>query len=207
MPDPTPPSPPLSLVEAHGTALFEVAAASIRHGLEHGEALTVDTDRYPNPMRAPGASFVTLYHGEALRGCIGTSNAYQPLVADVAANAFAAAFSDPRFQCLRRRELSALLINLSVLSDPRPVLFEDEASLLEQLRPGTDGVILDIDGNRALFLPQVWSTLPDPTSFLRQLKRKAGYPASFWSATITAWTFQVGSVSSDATMVRGGSGI
>jgi AMMECR1 domain-containing protein len=52
--------------------------------------------------------------------------------------------------------------------------FADEADLLSQLRAGEDGVILDADGRRATFLPQVWESIPDKRQFLRELARKAG---------------------------------
>ena len=41
------------------------------------------------------ASFVTLRIKGRLRGCIGTARAYRPLAADVAVNAYGAAFDNP----------------------------------------------------------------------------------------------------------------
>jgi AMMECR1 domain-containing protein len=55
--------------------------------------------------------------------------------------------------------------------------FADEADLLAQIRPGEDGLILECDGKRATFLPQVWESLPDKAQFIGQLLRKAGLPA------------------------------
>jgi AMMECR1 domain-containing protein len=46
--------------------------------------------------------------------------------------------------------------------------------LLRQLKPGEDGVILEADGRRATYLPQVWETINDKRQFLRELARKAG---------------------------------
>jgi AMMECR1 domain-containing protein len=61
---------------------------------------------------------------------------------------------------------------------------DGEQSLLAQLRPGVDGVVLEFAGKRATFLPQVWDTLREPTEFLAELKRKAGLPIDFWSAAV-----------------------
>jgi hypothetical protein len=56
------------------------------------------------------------------------------------------------------------------------VRFADEADLLAQLRPGEDGVILEHEGRRATYLPQVWEGLPDKRRFLEELAKKAGLP-------------------------------
>jgi AMMECR1 domain-containing protein len=65
---------------------------------------------------------------------------------------------------------------VSLLSTPKAVAFADEAELLSQLVAGEDGVILECDGRRATFLPQVWQGLPDKRRFLGELARKAGLP-------------------------------
>lgn len=164
--------------------LLEVAHDSIAHGLRHGCALPVDAHTYPEALRAPRATFVTLHEDGELRGCIGTLEAHRPLVVDVADNAFSAAFRDPRFEPLRSEELSRLDIRISILGLPQPMTFRDEADLLAQLRPGIDGLILTASGHRGTFLPSVWESLPRPEDFLRHLKRKAGLPAHYWSPEI-----------------------
>src|SRR5688572_33016029 len=85
----------------------------------------------------------------------------------------AAAFADPRFPQLRLEEKAALEIQVSVLSDLEPMDVQSEYELLEQLRPGIDGVLLEHDGRRSTFLPAVWKRLPDPERFLLELKHKA----------------------------------
>ena len=166
--------------------LLDVARASIRHGLDHGQALSVHLEDYPETLRVPRATFVTLDIGGQLRGCIGALAAYQPLVQDVAAHAYAAAFEDPRFPELRADELPKLDLHISVLSPPEPLRFGSEAELLAQLRPGVDGLILQFRHYRSTFLPSVWEQLPDPYIFLAQLKQKAGLPLDFWSPELQA---------------------
>ena len=167
-------------------ALLEVARDSIRHGLRHGQALEVDLADYPETLRPPRATFVTLEIGDQLRGCIGALAARQPLVQDVAAHAFAAAFEDPRFPELREDEFPKLDIHISVLSPPESLQFSSEDGLLAQLRPGVDGLIIQFRHHRATFLPAVWEQLPDPYVFLAQLKQKAGLPLDFWSPELSA---------------------
>ena len=161
--------------------LLDVARASIQHGLDHGRALPVNPADYPETLRTQRATFVTLESGGQLRGCIGALAAYQPLVQDVAAHAYAAAFEDHRFPELRVNELPKLEIHISVLSPPELLQFGSEAELLAQLRPGVDGLILQFRHYRSTFLPAVWEPLPDPYVFLAQLKQKAGLPLDFWS--------------------------
>ncbi len=172
------------LNEQERDTLLSIAATSIRHGLDTGRPLAVDPLAYPAALQQPGASFVTLELDGRLRGCIGSLEAVRPLVHDVAANAFAAAFSDPRFPPLSAAELPRLHVSLSLLGPAEAVQFDSEADLTAQLQPGVDGLILEAEGRRGTFLPSVWESLPDPAQFLRQLKLKAGLPADYWSNAI-----------------------
>ena len=130
------------------------------------------------------ATFVTLNKFGELRGCIGHLEAIQPLIADVAENAFNAAFRDPRFQPVTASEFGDLEVHISVLSPPEPMVFTSEADLLRQIRPGIDGLILEDGAYRGTFLPSVWEQLPDPAQFLAHLKMKAGLPPNYWSDTL-----------------------
>jgi uncharacterized protein len=164
--------------------LLDIAARSIAHGLEHHRPLNLDPNDYPEPLRAIRATFVTLERYADLRGCIGVLDAFRPLVVDVARNAFAAAFEDPRFPPLRAVEYPELTLKLSVLTPAEPLAFDSEAGLLAQLRPGVDGLILSDRGHRGTFLPSVWEQLPHPRDFLDHLKRKAGLPLGYWSESL-----------------------
>lgn len=174
----------MSLTEEQRRILVQVAKDSIQHGLKTSKPLSVDPQNYAPELRETRASFVTLHRDNKLRGCIGTVTAFQPLVSDVAYHAHAAAFADHRFSPLRPEELSSLSIHVSVLSVPEPLHFTSEAHLIEQLRPGIDGLILQERWHRGTFLPAVWESLPEPREFLQQLKRKAGLPTDYWSNTL-----------------------
>lgn len=164
--------------------LLETAHHSIKHGLEHGLSMTIDPDKYEYSLRDIRATFVTLHTKKNLRGCIGTLDATRPLIVDVAHNAYAAAFSDPRFQPLSTPELEQLNIHISVLSIPEPLPCESEQDLLDKLNPGVDGLILEDGDHRATFLPSVWEALVTPKEFLAHLKHKARLPLDYWSETI-----------------------
>ena len=175
--------------------LLDVARSSIRHGLDRGSRLEIDPADYPAALQAQRASFVTLHLEDELRGCIGHLEAVEPLVADVADNAFSAAFKDPRFPALRAAELAGLHIHISVLSPAEPMQFHSEADLLRQLRPGVDGLILEDGWARGTFLPSVWESLPEPREFLTHLKRKAGLPMSHWSDRLRIYRYTTESFS------------
>jgi AmmeMemoRadiSam system protein A len=164
--------------------LLKVARASIAHGLQHHQALPVNAHDYPISLQPLRATFVTLDLKDRLRGCIGTLIAYQALVQDVAAHGYAAAFTDPRFPPVSAAEIPQLVISISILSSSQPLHFQSEEDLLNQLRPGQDGLILHFGQRRATFLPAVWESLPNPAMFLMQLKLKAGLPLDFWSAEL-----------------------
>ncbi len=161
--------------------LINIAWQSLRHGLDEGNPLQVDVSSLDDTLAAPGASFVTLHQHAQLRGCIGSLEAVQPLANDVAQNAFSAALRDPRFPPLKADELDGLSLEISVLGLPEAMTFSSEQDLLQQLRPGIDGLILTDNGQRGTFLPSVWESLPQPEDFLRQLKRKAGLSEDYWS--------------------------
>lgn len=161
-----------------GASLLLLARRAIASRLGMPAAAAVDADF----LRLPGATFVTLTQNGRLRGCIGSLEARRPLAEDVAANAVAAAFQDPRFPPLGAAEWPRTAIEVSLLSSPEPLEVANEADAIARLRPGIDGVILSGAGRRATFLPQVWEQLPEPTAFLASLKRKAGLPADWWGA-------------------------
>ncbi len=164
--------------------LLSLARESIIYGLLHHQPATVKLDRYPKTLQQRGASFVTLEKQGMLRGCIGTLEAYRPLAIDVAENAFAAAFRDPRFTPVQADEINDLQIHISLLTAPEPLPAKDQAELLHRLQPGIDGIILHEGNHRATFLPSVWESLPEPHQFITQLKLKAGLPADYWSETL-----------------------
>jgi len=158
--------------DAAGKTLLAIARAAIESRL-FGVAKSVDAPW----LRQAGATFVTLTLDGELRGCIGSLEAARALGTDVAENALGAAFRDPRFAPMTAAEWPRIRVEVSLLSAPKPMRFADEADLIAQLRPGEDGLILECDGRRATFLPQVWQTIPDKRAFLRELLRKAGLPA------------------------------
>jgi uncharacterized protein len=125
-------------------------------------------------LARPGGAFVTLRFRGKLRGCIGRIEADHALAETVAQCAITAALQDPRFEPLRRDELSGLEIEISVVSELSSVR-------AEEIQPGAHGIVVTRGASRALLLPQVatehhWST----TEFLQAACRKANLQPDAW---------------------------
>ena len=184
----------LILPENAGSILLPLARAAI--AAQMGTTFATSDDA--GWLRANGAAFVTLMHAGRLRGCIGTLEAHRALGEDVKANAVAAAFRDPRFKPLDKREFDHLSVEVSVLSAIETMVFRDEDDALAQLHPEIDGVIFEYGHHRSTFLPQVWEDFRDSRVFLGNLKYKAGLPPDFWDPTVRLSRYRVSKWSESA---------
>jgi AmmeMemoRadiSam system protein A len=171
----------------YGAILLPIARAAISTALGHPLKAAEDALW----LQEPGASFVTLTQRGQLRGCIGTLEARRSLLADVKANALAAALHDPRFAPLTATELAHTTVEVSLLSAMQPIGFENEAQALAQLRPGIDGVVFEYERYRSTFLPQVWEQLPSAKEFIAHLKHKAGLRPDFWDKGVRLQRYTV----------------
>lgn len=138
----------------------------------------------------PAATFVTLRQGKRLHGCMGSLVPHEPLLDDVAHNAGAAAFVDPRAMPIELSDVSRLGVEVTLLGPLQAIEFHDEASAIEALRPGVDGVVLVWRGRRGTLLPQVWRDLPDPAEFLANVKLKAGLSMDFWAPDVKLFRYE-----------------
>ncbi|MCU0857063.1 MAG: AmmeMemoRadiSam system protein A [Pontiellaceae bacterium] len=173
----------------HKNQLLQIASDAISQCLELPGEKQPFAGALPAELMETRAAFVTLTLGGKLRGCIGTLEAFRPLAEDVAENACAAAFEDPRFEPLAKQEFEKLEIHISVLSPPEELTGASEADFFRQIRPGVDGLILQEGFRRGTFLPCVWEELPQKNLFWAHLKRKAGLPADYWSDRIRVFRY------------------
>ncbi len=166
------------------TLLLRLAHDSILSALERRE-IPLEP---PTPHLAePRGGFASLYlHGQ-LRGCVGYVLPKSSVYRTLAETARAAAFEDPRFHPVTFSEASDLEIELSILSQPRPIA-------AEAIEIGRHGLLISLHGSRGLLLPQVpiehhW----DRETFLQQTCRKAGLPPDAWQkgARIEAFTAEI----------------
>ena len=178
-----------SLTAEQGKVLLTITRAIITKQLGTFASIPKTAD---HPwLNETAATFVTLKKNGELRGCIGSLRARLPLMNDLQTNAIGAAFQDPRFPPLEKDELEQISIEVSVLSDPDPMIFSDEANALSKLTPGLDGVIFECGSYRSTFLPQVWEQIPSAQQFMAHLKQKAGLAADFWSNDVMLYKYNV----------------
>ena len=128
-----------------------------------------------NFLNEKRATFVTLTLNKELRGCIGSLEANRTLFDDLVNNAYMAAFEDPRFLELSFEEFKKIEIEISILTPPIIVEYKDFEDLKSKTRPYIDGVIIEQDGKRSTFLPQVWDMLPNFDDFFSHLCYKGGF--------------------------------
>lgn len=170
------------LTQEEKNILLAVAKEAIIYATRNEKLPEISLEQLSKTLIEHGASFVTLHtkNEGRLRGCIGSLEAYQPLILDVQAHAVAAALEDYRFPPVRSEELHNLHVEISCLTSPKPLEYTDTSELPVLLNPGVDGVILKDGFRRATFLPQVWQQLPDPVMFLDHLCSKMGAHPQLW---------------------------
>jgi AmmeMemoRadiSam system protein B/AmmeMemoRadiSam system protein A len=182
--------------EAQGRVLLQLARQTIAEKLGGSTAQPASAellaDLEDDRFDLSCGTFVTLKIQGKLRGCIGNLTSTESVLDGVRRNAINAALHDPRFASLSKDELAQARIEVSILSEPRPLAYRDGADLIKKLRPLVDGVILRKGHASATFLPQVWEQLPGPEDFLTHLCMKAGLPAGAWkNSELEVLTYQV----------------
>jgi len=156
--------------------VIALAKAAILVALNQPDEFDLEHALKTYPMlQENGAAFVTINKepNEQLRGCIGSLQAYRPLYKDIIMNAQAAALRDPRFLPLSLEELDQIKIEVSILSEPQVLQYDDLNDLKNKVVPFQDGIVLKLNGKHATYLPQVWEQLPKFDDFFSSLCMKA----------------------------------
>lgn len=178
-----------------GEFLVRLARKSIE---EHLSGRRVEPPTPPSERLAERRGvFVTLYRypSKELRGCIGLPYPTHRLVDAVIHAAISSATADPRFPPVRLKEMDEIVIEVSVLTKPEEIKYDDPKKLPEKIVIGRDGLIIEAGGFSGLLLPQVpveynWT----PEEYLMHLSLKAGLPSTYWltgRARIYRFTAQI----------------
>jgi AmmeMemoRadiSam system protein A len=180
------------LTEEEGRCLLSVARETIHQRLFSSERQDLPDSQVSPKFSEKRGTFVTLTIDGGLRGCIGHIIPQEPLLEGIRINAINAAFQDPRFRPLSRKEWERVKIEISILTTPEALTYSDAEDLLDKLRPGIHGVIIKKGFHQATFLPQVWEQLPDKKEFLTHLCMKAGLERDAWKKEkLEVSTYQV----------------
>lgn len=182
--------------ESQGKTILKLARYTIMKALDmkasKSETASLDAALKEDIFQIKRGTFVTLSIDGILRGCVGNITAHGTILESVKRNALNAAFHDNRFEPLTSKEFKKVHIEVSILTDPKPLVYRNSADLISKLRPDIDGVIIKKDIASATFLPQVWRQLPDPKMFLSHLCHKAGLAPNAWEKSpIDVFTYQV----------------
>lgn len=174
---------PLEMVsEEDQKLLLQLARNSIQITIQKGRKPPA-VESLSALLREKRGVFVTLWM-EDLRGCIGFPYPIKPLVEAVQEAAVSAALQDPRFPPVRLEELSRIEIEISVLTQPKPIQ-------PDQIKVGVHGLIVSQGNRSGLLLPQVaidygW----DAETFLSQTCVKAGLPSEAWKGKSNLFGFE-----------------
>lgn len=162
----------------HGRILVKEARRAIEEFLRSGNVIDAEI---PKEIDVPSGVFVTLNRQEnereKLRGCIGYPEPIMKLSEALVEAAIAAATEDPRFPPVMLEEMDEIVVEVSVLTRPKLISVERREDLLNVIKIGRDGLIVERGMRRGLLLPQVpveenW----DVETFLRYACLKANLP-------------------------------
>lgn len=179
-------------------SLLEIARKSIESYFSSKE---LDYGSYVErfkQLKESQATFVTLSLNGELRGCIGSLLARRSLLEDIVSNARSAAFGDPRFTPLSLEEFDEVQIEVSILSEPVRLVYDDTEDLKRKIKTGVDGVILKYNQHQATFLPQVWEQLNSFELFFEHLCLKAGLQESCLVFKPEIYTYSVQKIKENA---------
>lgn len=184
----------MKLTQDQGMILLRLARQTIAEQLGRNPEQPVVEKELDDPLlRQHRGVFVTLNKQGMLRGCIGSLLGVESITKGVRRHAVNAALHDHRFPLLSGDELELITIDISVLTAPQELEYDNSDDLLNKLRPHVDGVILKEPGGAgATFLPQVWEQIPVAEMFLEHLCLKAGLAKNRWrEGLLRVQTYQV----------------
>jgi len=164
----------LSLNEREEGALLQLSRCTLESHFSDraSDALREFKDNWqpiPVPLLAIAPCFVTLFLNHKLRGCIGSTHSVGSLYLNVYEYTLHAAFRDPRFRPLVKKELEKIQLEITVIGDMRPLPSVDAIQI------GKHGLSVKSARSHGVLLAQVaeqfcWS----PKIFMEQTCIKAG---------------------------------
>ena len=163
-----------------GKLAVRIARAAIIEKL--GGDKTSDYDE-PEVFERKSGVFVTLntYPEKDLRGCIGFPEPILRLKKAIRDAAVSAATKDPRFAPVSLKEMSKIIVEVTLLTPPERIRYSDPDDLISRIEIGRDGLIASKSFFSGLLLPQVpveygWTA----EEFLSHTCMKAGLHPEEW---------------------------
>ncbi|MDD5089411.1 MAG: AmmeMemoRadiSam system protein B, partial [Candidatus Wallbacteria bacterium] len=172
--------------------LIALAARSLVEFVKKGNVIY--PARLSGRIAEKNGIFVTLYKDGQLRGCIGYAKGIKPLAEAVVELTCKAASADPRFSPVQAGELSAISIEISILT-PLKLL-----ASTEEIEVGRHGLMVTKGLSSGLLLPGVaLDSKWDRVAFLENACIKAGLKPDDWrDQGVEIYTFETVIVSGQA---------
>jgi AmmeMemoRadiSam system protein A len=157
--------------------LLERARRAIESAVSGRPAAELAAPDVEGELARRRGAFVTLTGPDGeLRGCVGVPEPIYRVDEAVERAAVSAAVHDRRFNPITPAELRTLVLQISVLSELRPIA-------AEEVEVGRHGLVIRHEGRSGLLLPQVAAERGwDRRRFLDETCRKAGLPPGTWRA-------------------------
>ncbi len=179
------------LSKSEGEIAVKLARRAIIECMNNGKK--IKPDNLPPLFREKRGVFVTLNmkkERKELRGCIGRPYPIMPLGEAIIASAINAALEDPRFDPVRKDEINDIVIEVTVLTIPKPFK-EKPGDIPEKIVIGRDGLIVATEKSQGLLLPQVATEHGfDSVEFLCQTSMKAGLMPDAWINGAKVYSFE-----------------
>ena len=135
---------------AREDAYVKLARQSFTAWVQHRRHIGIPSGLPPEMLLRKAGVFVSLHKAGHLRGCIGTTTATRPSIAEeILQNAISACANDPRFAPVKPEELTEIECTVDVLGKAEPV------ESLDQLDVKRYGVIVQSGPQRGLLLPNL----------------------------------------------------
>jgi len=163
----------LGLSDQEKRLLHQIVKITIEQKLKNKPVPKFDIP--PGSLKEKRGAFVTLHENDRLRGCIGYIHPVKPLHETIQEMAVSAAFSDPRFRPVTKKEFKNLDIEISVLTPLRKI------SDIREIEVGKHGIYITREYHSGLLLPQVATEYGwDRNTFLEHTCEKAGLYKYDW---------------------------
>ena len=153
-----------------GKVLLEFTRATLESHLRKLETPSIPT--FSKCYQEPYGCQITLLEGEKAMTQATSMPGEQPIAALLVMTAARFLRDDAKYK-LTVESLSKVRIRLDVLSVPQVIDFQSLDELYQKL-PSGSGVLIDVQGKKAGFLPQVWKQVPDKPLFLQALCKRIG---------------------------------
>lgn len=168
--------------------ISDLVIKTIQDGFDGKKINYPDLKNYPAKWSTPQAVYTVLNIKNKLRSYDGRLYQKKPFLYAIIDSAYSAAFNNPNFPKLTKREFERSDFNfyISVIKEIIPLKFSNEDDIVKQLKPLKYGVILEYtqkngEIKQGLFLPNMWQEYPRQQRFWQKLKRSAHIGKNFFS--------------------------